>query len=148
MSKRVDFSNEVASVKATTDSEVASLLKLVGQETTSETPSAAGRNANRSKPMDGGTKSSLDHHGDIQTHSSNRSRHTYAKDSESHIILEQVTTRLTSETNARLTEAALMQKLAKTKPDTRQEIMETAIRRWLAENSYGAVQEHNGKVAK
>ena len=46
-------------------------------------------------------------------------------------IWENVTTRLTRETNRRLTEAALKQRLRQAKPDTRQGIIEEAVRLWL-----------------
>lgn len=47
-----------------------------------------------------------------------------------------VTTRLTQRTNELLTEAALRQRLSKTTPATRQDIIETALRQWLAEHGY------------
>lgn len=49
---------------------------------------------------------------------------------------ENVTTRLTSETNARLTEAALHQKLKRTHPDTRQDIIEDAVIDWFKKHGY------------
>lgn len=51
-------------------------------------------------------------------------------------ILENVTTRLTRNTNQRLTEAALRQRLAKRTPDSRQAIIETAVNDWLERNGY------------
>jgi len=47
-----------------------------------------------------------------------------------------VTTRLTAETNDRLTEAALRQRLKKVAPATRQEIMEQAVQEWLVRHGY------------
>jgi hypothetical protein len=49
---------------------------------------------------------------------------------------ENVTTRLPSDTNLRLTEAALRQKLKKHKPDSRQEIIDEALQDWLAKHGY------------
>lgn len=46
-------------------------------------------------------------------------------------IWENVTTRLTRETNRRLTEAALKQRLRQAKPDSRQGIIEEAVSLWL-----------------
>ena len=46
-------------------------------------------------------------------------------------IWENVTTRLTRDTNRLLTEAALKQRLRQAKPDTRQGIIEEAICLWL-----------------
>lgn len=50
-------------------------------------------------------------------------------------IWENVTTRLTRETNRRLTEAALKQRLRQAKPDSRQGIIEEALRNWLAKSN-------------
>lgn len=46
-------------------------------------------------------------------------------------IWENVTTRLTRDTNRRLTEAALKQRLRQAKPDTRQGIIEEAVVEWI-----------------
>jgi hypothetical protein len=46
-------------------------------------------------------------------------------------IWENVTTRLTRETNRSLTEAALKQRLRRAKPDSRQGIIEEAVSLWL-----------------
>lgn len=51
-------------------------------------------------------------------------------------VLENVTTRLSRETNALLTEAALHQRLKKVTPATRQDILETAVREWLRREGY------------
>lgn len=50
--------------------------------------------------------------------------------------LVNVTTRLTHDTNELLTEAALRQRLKKTSPATRQDIIQRAIDEWLAANEY------------
>ena len=47
-----------------------------------------------------------------------------------------VTTRLSAETNELLTEAALRQKLKRVAPNTRQDIIETAVCQWLAHQGY------------
>lgn len=49
---------------------------------------------------------------------------------------ENVTTRLNSETNQLLTEAALRQKLKRASPNTRQDIVETAVCEWLKRQGY------------
>lgn len=50
--------------------------------------------------------------------------------------LVNVTTRLRERTNELLTDAALRQRLKKTKPDTRQEIIEEAVGQWLKKQGY------------
>lgn len=57
--------------------------------------------------------------------------------------MENVTTRLSRETNERLTEAALRQKLKKLEPDTRQGIIEAAVREWLKREHYLVVKEES-----
>jgi hypothetical protein len=52
------------------------------------------------------------------------------------IPLENVTTRLRRDTNERLTEAALRQKLKKDRPNTRQDIIEEALQDWLRRQGY------------
>ena len=49
---------------------------------------------------------------------------------------QNVTTRLSEETNLLLTEAALRQRLGKQVPATRQDIVETAVRDWLRRHGY------------
>lgn len=51
-------------------------------------------------------------------------------------VLENVTTRLRRETNELLTEAALRQRLKKTTPATRQDIIETALGDWFRKHGY------------
>lgn len=53
---------------------------------------------------------------------------------ESGRLLDNVTTRLTRETNSRLTDAALREKLAKQLPNYRQAIIESAVNDWLQRN--------------
>jgi len=53
-------------------------------------------------------------------------------------MLVNVTTRLSHQTNELLTEAALRQRLKKSSPASRQDIMETAIQEWLKANGYWA----------
>jgi len=57
---------------------------------------------------------------------------------EESVAVENVTTRLQRDTNEQLTEAALRQKLKKTKPDTRQGIIEIAVQEWLRRSGYPA----------
>lgn len=47
-----------------------------------------------------------------------------------------VTTRLSNHLNESLTEAALRQKLSKQQPDTRQDIIEVAVREWIQRNGH------------
>lgn len=131
MTKRADFSKELAAVKSTAEQEVASLLRLVDQ----------------SRATTSGNSSSIQPKVEVRHHL--RQRENESRQSEVPVrrqtdrersdgtILENVTTRLTRETNELLTEAALRQKLAKRLPDTRQEIIEIAVNEWFIKNGYG-----------
>jgi hypothetical protein len=55
---------------------------------------------------------------------------------EEEVVLQNVTTRLRRDTNELLTEAALRQKLKKTGPDSRQDIIEAALHLWFREEGY------------
>lgn len=55
--------------------------------------------------------------------------------------LENVTTRLSRETNELLTEVALRQRLKKKTPDTRQAIIESALREFFQRNGYAKEKE-------
>lgn len=55
---------------------------------------------------------------------------------EEEVVLQNVTTRLRRDTNELLTEAALRQKLKKTGPDSRQDIIEAALQAWFREEGY------------
>lgn len=66
-----------------------------------------------------------------------REQRTAAKSAlDDDVLLQNVTTRLRPDTNALLTEAALRQKLKKTVPDTRQDIIEEALQEWLRRHGY------------
>ena len=142
MSKRADFSSDVAAVKATTDSEVASLLKLVGHESGGALPSATPRSDNDPKPLASPETRPVKLKGDVRPVAPEVTIRPPTKPKSSpkadeEMVLQNVTTRLTRETNELLTEAALRQKLAKRKPDTRQDIMEVALIAWFKAIGYG-----------
>lgn len=51
-------------------------------------------------------------------------------------VLVNVTTRLSRETNELLTEASLHQRLKRVTPNTRQDVIEVALREWYERNGY------------
>jgi hypothetical protein len=55
---------------------------------------------------------------------------------ERHQTRQNITTRVCQQTNELLSEAALRQKLKKLKPDSRQDIIETALFEWFQRNLY------------
>ena len=52
------------------------------------------------------------------------------------VVLVNVTTRLSRETNELLTEASLHQRLKRVSPNTRQDVIEVALREWYERNGY------------
>jgi hypothetical protein len=63
-----------------------------------------------------------------------RTAHTLAEYADA--VLENVTTRLPRDTNERLTDAALRQRLKKVEPATRQDIINEALKEWLERKGY------------
>ena len=147
MSRPTDFTEELADVSQTVDTDVDAIIKLVrnkdareGEPTVKVVPPSkkaafplpdepqttkAGKlvPSNQAK-----RKLSLDHTG-------NKASLTQQ------VILENVTTRLRRNTNALLTEAALRQKLKKVVPATRQDIIEAALQDWFRRHNYSGTDE-------
>lgn len=145
MSRRGDFANDLAAVKATTDSEVASLLKLVGEGRSTTLSAPAELNTADSAPANKrANKQTQEPDGAPPVARETRRRSSESQPqlrSDEDAILQNVTTRLTLKTNQLLTETALRQKLAKKVPDTRQDIIEAALQEWFARAGYTLVDE-------
>jgi hypothetical protein len=124
MHKRANFSDDLAQVKDGMD-DVGDIVKLIRERrptNTIEPPkehrhSTAVANQHRQLPP-----------------SPTRSKPNRLDDTRPG--LQNVTTRLTPETNDLLTKAALKQELNDLKPNTRQDIIEVAVREWLKRNGY------------
>jgi hypothetical protein len=139
MSKRGDFSAEVDAVSATVERDVGAFMKLV-REDRSETPAPPVADAkpeaehDEAKPI-----VEMESAPTSPTKSTVRSRsRTQPKTAHDEpLVLVNVTTRLTRETNELLTDAALRQRLEKKTPATRQDIVEAALQDWFRRHGYG-----------
>ena len=138
MSRPTDFSNDLAVVSETVKSDVDAIIKLVRQKDAreAESPSSPNRSDQNATPRPAD---------ETQVTPSKPSRHrafrvrTESNPSfEEQVILENVTTRLRRDTNERLTEVALRQKLKKEDPATRQDIIEAALQEWFQRNGYAS----------
>lgn len=74
-----------------------------------------------------------------RTNRSSKAQPTIVPDQPS--LVQNVTTRLSQRTNELLTEAALRQRLKKTTPASRQDIIEQAVSQWLKLHGYDDVAE-------
>ena len=122
MSRKGNFSGELQAIATAVEGDVGRVISLLRQDENADAPAKHGQRLRApSQPT--------------RTADTQPPIEPAAIDARQ--VLENVTTRLTQRTNELLTEAALRQKLAKAKPDTRQDIVEEAIREWLVANGYG-----------
>ncbi len=126
MDDRNSFASELVSLQNDIADDVGGILKVVQER---KAPNATRGDSSKSE------QATTQQAGDETTPSRHR-RPTPKPKHDEQTILENVTTRLSRETNERLTEAALHQKLKKVEPDTRQGIIEVACREWLKRQQY------------
>jgi hypothetical protein len=125
---RHGFAGELRGIQGEVDSHVTTILELAKQG--EKTPTAPA--ANSASPIGHAiSEASRTDHGNPRENRPQVPR----------TLLQNVTTRLTSQTNDLLTEAALRQRLKKTTPATRQEIMEQAVHEWLVRHGYDSTQD-------
>jgi hypothetical protein len=153
MSKQQDFGNELAALNDNVTAELGDVLQVLQEKRTvihppdrrkAQEPVANDPGGPRStstvdtKPIEqAGATSSR------RQRSKHRSRLNL--EIERSEMLENVTTRLTFQTNELLTEAALRQRLKKLNPATRQDIIEAALTEWFRKNGYSASGNNDGK---
>lgn len=135
MGEQKGFDNDLAAVASHIDEGVGSVMQMLRrhsesnsaaptlQEGTGQTNAAATEHSANSKT--------------IKVESDQRRRtSSRARAADEPPILQNVTTRLTSDSNQQLTDAALRQRLRKRKPDTRQGVLQDALNDWLAKHGY------------
>jgi hypothetical protein len=131
MDDRGSFATELVNLKNDIADDVGGILKVVQER---KTPKALKGNSSQEEPVmtkpDGEEVMPLP-----------QRRPQPRKKPDEPMIMENVTTRLSREINERLTEAALRQKLKKVEPDTRQGIIEAAVREWLKRQQYWSLKE-------
>jgi len=136
MSRPTDFSSDLAVVSETVKTDVDAIIKLVRQKDAKEGDS-------RPLPIQSDQSTNPRTTDQIQVLQSKPSRHCASRvrtvsdqSLEEQVVLANVTTRLRRETNERLTEVALRQKLKKEDPATRQDIIEAALQEWFQRHGY------------
>ncbi len=138
MSRPTDFSNDLAVVSETVKTDVDAIIKLVRQKDAREGDS-------RSLPIQSDQSAKLRPAVETQVTQPKTTRHRPSRvrtvsnlSLDEQVILENVTTRLRRETNERLTEVALRQKLKKEDPASRQDIIEAALQEWFQRHGYAS----------
>jgi hypothetical protein len=138
--QKPNFATDLGAIQSTVDLDVGAILSL----TRKQQPITSSPEENKMIELEIAEKSKTESTKHRQPNAAFANKRTnYRKQASSEMqnaepeILENVTTRLTRGTNALLTEAALRQKLAKQKPDTRQDIIEMALSEWFARAGLG-----------
>jgi hypothetical protein len=138
MSKPTDFSNDLAVVSESVNTDVDAIIKLVRQKDAREGDSPSLPNQSDQTANPGLADETHVTQPKPNRHRLSRIRTIGAPSLEQQVILENVTTRLRRETNERLTEVALYQKLKKEDPATRQDIIEAALQEWFQRHGYAS----------
>lgn len=137
MDRKPDFASDLSVMTASVDAEVGDVLRAISQQKrkleVKVVDVAAAENV-----IANAVETPVLASPPPRTNQKSRRRPTLALDDEDEVVLENVTTRLRRETNALLTEAALRQRLKKTNPATRQDIVEVALREWFKKEGYSS----------
>ncbi len=150
MNKQPDFGKDLAALNDSVAAEVGDVLQALrqkqaakravivkkGETMTQEQPQTA-VDAAEEKPQETATS-----HAVRRSRPAQRSRLKPVIERED--SLENVTTRLRSQTNELLTEAALRQRLRKESPATRQDIIEAALGDWFRKHGYAVGRDYEG----
>lgn len=142
MNRAKDFAEDLESITANVENEVGRYVKLMRHETTAARSVESAPATKKQLPQEAiaedssadETEGAMFTESRARTRPKPRQRVALAEQ----VVLENVTTRLHRSTNELLTEAALRQKLKKFEPDTRQDIIEEALRDWFRTHGYAA----------
>lgn len=140
MTKRIGFDNDLEAVTGEVETNVANMIQLLNGDTTN--PKLLRENKkDTAMDNDGPTKSfsTTAMTSPSEQNERRRSKHSaHVPTSMLSVSLVNVTTRLRHETNERLTDAALRQRLKKVSPNTRQDIIESALVEWFRRHGYSS----------
>lgn len=142
MDKRPDFGKDLAALSDNVTAEVGDVLLALRQKQTAKSP-AMKKNGER-MTTEQHSATADDHPAkradttatDLPRRPRPAGRSRLKPVIERDDALENVTTRLRSQTNELLTEAALRQRLKKESPATRQDIVEAALSDWFRKHGY------------
>lgn len=140
MNRVKGFAEDLEAISTNVEHEVGRYVKMLRHEATAVRPSESAevtsteplQESNAGDAIAIETASAPKNESHVRTRPKLRQKVSLAEQ----VILENVTTRLHRSTNELLTEAALRQKLKKLEPDTRQDIVEEALRDWLRKHGY------------
>lgn len=137
--RKKDFANDVQAVATNVATDIGAIMKLVRDEQSRPgSPSEPSVESSSSKPSAATQVESQAP--DVVNAKPVKARprldQAKAVTPAAPVLREKVTLQLSPETNERLTEAALRQKLNKQAPDTRQDIVEVALREWYERHGY------------
>jgi len=137
--RKKDFANDIQAVATNVATDIGAIMKLVREEQSRPgSPSEPSVEPSSSKPSVATEVASPAPDIEKAKTAKARTRLGQAKavSPAAPVLREKVTLQLSPETNERLTEAALRQKLNKEAPDTRQDIVEVALREWYERHGY------------
>lgn len=123
---RPSFSDDLRAIQGEVEADVGTILEIAKRERGSR---PLGPESNQSFTAD---KPAADR----RSHRTRKQAPAQRPEQSDPPVLQNVTTRLSRETNLLLTEAALRQRLKRVTPATRQDIIEAALLLWLRETGY------------
>ena len=132
MDKRPSFENELEAIAYDVETSLKGMVEVLSSKTSSNLKQSKQQ---REEPM---TEIEDQSNEAIALEITKGSRRRLIKKSiaPESVVLVNVTTRLSRETNELLTEASLRQRLKRVKPNTRQEVIEVALKEWCERNGY------------
>jgi hypothetical protein len=136
MSKAKDFSEDLAIVSKSVATDVDTIVKIVRQKDAGEGEKQHPLSVDEEPAHDAPDAVSPAPQPASSQQRTLRPRKSNVAVPPEGIPLDNVTTRLRRDTNERLTEAALHQKLKKERPNTRQDIIQDALQEWLRRHGY------------
>jgi hypothetical protein len=128
--KRPSFAEDIQTIQGQVEADIGTILELAKHQRPTQS-------ANESGPAQVTPNAKYRRHREAQVR---RGRQLHATEEPARPLLQNVTTRLSHETNSQLTEAALRQRLNKATPATRQDIIEEAVQDWLRHHGYNRSQ--------
>ena len=146
MNKQVDFGNDLAALHENVNASVGDVLEVLQRKRSDKQPLPSLESAREPVASTQTADASAVTPPTPSVASQPRRQRTASR---SHLLremereepLENVTTRLRQRTNELLTEAALRQRLKKTAPSTRQDIIEAALADWFRKHGYARGRE-------
>lgn len=123
--RRPSFSDDLRAIQGEVEADVGTILEIAKREGARPLGPESNQFFTGDKPAAG-----------RRSHRTRKQTHAQRPERSDPPVLQNVTTRLSQETNMLLTEAALRQRLKRVTPATRQDIIEAALLQWLRKTGY------------